>query len=66
MKAKIEFEIEDSDEPQKDKEELLKLIANTLDEWTKGKSIITIEFTNTYETDKNNPFVNWETDSTIH
>ena len=49
MKARIEFEVEDTKDDEETKQKLMEEIANVVQEWLDGKGIMTIEFTTTYE-----------------
>ena len=66
MKAKIEFEIEDTEDTNETKLKLIQEIANVLQDWLDGKGIINIEFTTTYEDTKKHNIDNWFNDKTIN
>lgn len=66
MKAIIQFEIPDSDNSDKDKEKLIQAIADLVDDWINGDGVINIDFIQTYENNKTNDFIDWETDTTIN
>tara|TARA_R110000765_G_scaffold332121_1_gene422902 strand:- start:414 stop:614 length:201 start_codon:yes stop_codon:yes gene_type:complete len=66
MKAKIEFEIADTNDSEETKRKLVEEIANVVQDWLDGKGIINIEFNTTYENTKQNLFIDWITDKTIN
>ena len=66
MKARIEFEVEDTKDDEETKQKLMEEIANVVQEWLDGKGIMTIEFTTTYENNKTTLFTGWLSDTTIH
>ena len=43
MKAKIEFEVEDTNDNDETKQKLIEEIANIVQSWLDGKDIMTIE-----------------------
>lgn len=66
MKARIQFEIPDSGDADRDKRKLIEALANLVDDWVKGKGIINIDFIETYENTKEDDSSFWITDTTIN
>ena len=70
MKAIIQFEIKDdkniSDEEIKQK--LVQVIADVMEDWLKGDTVLMIDFIHTYnnEDSKKDNIFNFYTDETIH
>tara|TARA_R110000823_G_scaffold306527_1_gene428972 strand:+ start:562 stop:762 length:201 start_codon:yes stop_codon:yes gene_type:complete len=66
MKAIIQFEIEDLDNPEETKQKLVQYISEELNEWLKGKGIINIKFITDDENNSNYSQINWITDNSIN
>tara|TARA_A100001201_G_scaffold138241_1_gene128990 strand:- start:1249 stop:1449 length:201 start_codon:yes stop_codon:yes gene_type:complete len=66
MRAKIEFEIEETGDTEIDKDKMINMIYNYMDEWIKGRGVIYIEFTDKYESNEEITGHYWITDSTIN
>ena len=66
MKANIQFEIPDTYNEEKDKENLIEEIVDKLEDWLDGKGIINITFTTDYENNQKINNFTWNTDSTIN
>tara|TARA_R110000796_G_scaffold231287_3_gene349164 strand:+ start:2846 stop:3046 length:201 start_codon:yes stop_codon:yes gene_type:complete len=66
MKAKIEFEVEDTNDNDETKQKLIEEIANIVQSWLDGKDIMTIEFTTTYEKNETDIYAGWISNTTIN
>ena len=66
MKARIEFEVEDTKDDEETKQKLMEEIANVVQEWLDGKGIMTIEFTTTYEKNETDIYAGWISNTTIN